>query len=115
VIICQPPQILAGQGFQALHCCRGISIAKSQQTKIFNMKKFKSLLCASLLAASLTGTMPAMAQTTDNTTTMATEDTDRDKDGFPWGLLGLLGLIGLYGLKKNDDRHHTTTTTNRNH
>ena len=28
--------------------------------------------------------------------------TDRDDDGFDWGLLGLLGLAGLLGLTKRD-------------
>jgi MYXO-CTERM domain-containing protein len=39
---------------------------------------------------------PAMAQTVDQGTT-----TDRDNDGFPWGLLGLLGLAGLLGRKRD--------------
>jgi MYXO-CTERM domain-containing protein len=42
--------------------------------------------------------MPAVAQTTDQTTTR-----DMDDGGFDdWGLLGLLGLAGLLGRKKND-------------
>ena len=64
---------------------------------------------ASVLALSL-ATLPAQAQTNDNTggttgtttentqTTGTDATTTRTDDGFDWGWLGLIGLAGLAGL-----------------
>ena len=56
-----------------------------------------------------TGTTGGQTGTTTGTTTgTATygDDDDRDRGGFPWGLLGLLGLLGLAGRKRDDRTVH---------
>ena len=71
------------------------------------MKKITKIFAALLVTATLSLSMPIMAQgTTDNTTTTTTAGDDDDGDGGRWGLAGLLGLLGLLGLKRRDDNHN---------
>lgn len=55
-----------------------------------------------LSASAQTGTPSSPGNTTDTTTNQRT-DSERDDDGFDWGLLGLLGLAGLAGLRKREE------------
>ena len=64
-----------------------------------------------LLASLAFVAVPAAAQETNTDTTYETE---RDDDGFDWGLLGLLGLAGLLGLKKKDDDNDINVDARRN-
>ena len=68
-----------------------------------------------LAASTLVLVMPisASAQPVGSAdTTVTTTDTDRDDEGFPWGLLGLLGLAGLIP-RKHKDTVHTDRATMR--
>jgi MYXO-CTERM domain-containing protein len=66
-----------------------------------SMRKFSILATAAMFAAA---TVPAQAQDTTDTTTIApaTADDDDGGDEGLWGLLGLLGLAGLLGRKRDD-------------
>lgn len=71
------------------------------------MKKISQIISVLTLAAFLTFTTPAVAQTPDNnsanTTRVEDEHANDDGDEGKWGLAGLLGLLGLLGLKRRDD------------
>jgi len=67
-------------------------------------------VAASLLLATSMGTVMAQDAGTPDTVTNV-DTTDRDDDGFDWGLLGLLGLLGLIPRKQKTVVHHDTTRT----
>lgn len=74
--------------------------------KRFNLPK---VIGASIVAVGLTLmplTLPATAQNSPNSNTMAQAETAPDQEGdrdFDWGWLGLLGLAGLAGLRKKQE------------
>lgn len=80
------------------------------------MKKVTKALGVLTLSAFLGFTNPAVAQSTDNGTSVSQTagDDDDDDDSGKWGLLGLAGLLGLLGLKRRDrDDHKVHSTVNR--
>ncbi|WP_375427919.1 WGxxGxxG family protein [uncultured Sphingomonas sp.] len=62
-------------------------------------KSLTAVAGAALLIALTPATASAQA-TGDTATTTTYQDTERDDDRFPWGLLGLLGLAGLIPRKR---------------
>jgi MYXO-CTERM domain-containing protein len=73
------------------------------------MKQVTKTLGIVCLCTLLGVSSPAVAQTTDNTsTTEARTSGDNDGDSGKIGLAGLLGLLGLLGLKRRDDDKHKT-------
>ena len=64
---------------------------------------------ATIILLSPVNASAQQAGTTD--TTVTTGESDRDNDGFPWGLLGLAGLAGLLPRKRNDTVHPERTTS----
>ena len=67
-------------------------------------------------------TMPLAAQQPNTNTTSTAgivaqdtvrHDTDRDRGGFPWGLLGLLGLAGLLGRRREETVRTVPPSTTR--
>lgn len=77
------------------------------------MKTITKTMSIIAVSAFLAVSSPTIAQSTsDNTSTSANRDDNKDDSG-KWGLLGLAGLLGLLGLRKRDDDRHRNTSVNR--
>jgi hypothetical protein len=74
-----------------------------------NKKILGAALATSLVAALSMGTV--MAQDPNDPSSDQRVETERDDDGFDWGLLGLLGLLGLIPRKQHTVVHHDTNRT----